>query len=228
MTKLITFALIVSGVLLVPSSVLLTCLGLAAQLPGQPRRTPQFAQPMPMPGDRVEHSYAIYSLLLKSGPVEWRNAARRQWLIEDTTNAIPLGTPCPTASEVQMNPHVAVEAPGDRLSEWNEVLADYDQHCHDVIRLDRGSFKTVLPIRLLNAEDQQRFTKEPGRPPAEFADGAGLHRFTEVFFNANHTLALVEQGMWCGSLCGNWMWVVLERREGQWQILPWVHTITFS
>ena len=111
-----------------------------------------------------------------------------------------------------MNPHVAVEAPGDRLSEWNDVLADYDQHCHDVIRLDRGSFKTVLPIRLLNAEDQQRFTKEPGRPPAEFADGAGLHRFTEVFFNANHTLALVEQGMWCGSLCGNWMWVVLERR----------------
>jgi hypothetical protein len=31
---------------------------------------------------------------------------------------------------------------------------------------------------------------------------AGLHRFTEVFFNANHTLALVEEGMWCGSLCG--------------------------
>ncbi len=198
------------------------------QLPAQPHGTLQFAQPMSMPGDRVEHSYEIYSLLLKSGPIEWRNAPRRLWLIEDTTNAIPLGAPCRAASEFEMNPHIAVQAPPDRLDEWNGVLAEYDQHCHDVIQLDAESFKTALPVRLLNAEDKQRFMKEPGGPSAEFADAGGLHRFTEVFFNANHTLALVEQGMWCGSLCGNWTWVVLERKEGRWQILPWVHSFTIS
>ncbi len=70
--------------------------------------------------------------------------------------------------------------------------------------------------------------KTPSNPSAEFADGAGLHRFTEVFFNANHTLALVEQGMWCGNLCGNWEWVVLERKGRQWQVLPWVHAFAMS
>ena len=184
-----------------------------------------------MPGDRAEDSYAIYSQVLKSGPVEWRNANRRQWLIEDTTNAIPLDVACHPASKVNpmgMNPQDAVKAPEDRQPEWNEVLTDYDQHCHDVIQLDLESFRTEPPVRLLNAEDKQSFMKDPGRPPAEFADGAGLHRFTEVFFNANHTLALVEEGMWCGSLCETWTWVALERREGRWEMLPWVHTYMVS
>jgi hypothetical protein len=212
-------------------TLLLICLGLAAQRPEQPSGTPRFAQPMPMPGDRAEDSYAIYSQLLKRGPIEWRNASRKQWLIEETTNAIPLDDACHPAPEVNamgMNPHDAVKAPEDRQVEWNEVLTDYDQHCHDVIQLNLASFKTELPVRLLNAEDKESFVKDPGRPPAEFADGAGLHRFTEVFFNANHTLALVEQGMWCGSLCGNWMWVVLERRKGRWEMTPWVHTFAVS
>jgi hypothetical protein len=80
----------------------------------------------------------------------------------------------------------------------------------------------------LNAGDQHPFVKDPVRPPAAFSDGAGLHRFTEVFFNQNRTLALVEEGMWCGGLCGNWTWVALERKEGRWQMLPWVRTATFS
>jgi hypothetical protein len=205
--------------------LLLTCLGLAAQFPPQPRAAPRFAQPMPMPGNRTQDAYAIYSQLLKSGPIEWRQVSRKQWLLEDATNAIALDVACHPASptvSAEMNPHDAVEAPKDRQAEWNEVLTDYDQHCHDVIRLDVKSFRTELPVRLLNAEDQQLFMKNPARPPAEFADGGGLHRFTEVFFNTNHTLALVEQGMWCGSLCGNWTWVVLEYREGRWQKLPWV------
>jgi hypothetical protein len=189
-----------------------------------------------MPADRAKDSYAIYSQLLKSGPIEWRNVSRKQWLIEETTNAMPLDVSCgPVADHPGMNrhtggiePHTAVQAPADRQSEWNKVLADYDQHCHDVIQLDRQSFRTDLPIRLLNAEEKQTFMKNPRTPRVEFADGAGLHRFTEVFFNANHTLALVEQGMWCGILCGNWTWVVLERRDGQWKMLPWTHMAMIS
>lgn len=186
---------------------------------------------MTMPRDRAEDSYAIYSQLLKSGPIEWRDASRKQWLIEDTTYAIPLDDACHPASgprPMAMNPHDVVKAPEDRQTEWNEVLADYDQHCHDVIQLDRENFRTDLPVRLLNSDDKQRFTKNPIGPPAEFADGAGLHGFSEVFFNATHTLALVEEGMWCGGLCGNWTWVVMERRVGGWVMLPWVHGMMFS
>jgi hypothetical protein len=212
-------------------TLLLTCLGLAAPFSAQPGGTPRLAKPMPMPGDRAEDSYAIYSQLLKSGPIEWRKARRTQWLIEDTTSATPLDVACHPASEVnsmEMNPHDAVKAPEGRQAEWNEVLTDYDQHCHDVIQLNVENFRTELPVHPLNAEDTQTFMKDPVRPPAAFADGAGLHRFTEVFFNANHTLALVEQGIWCGSLCGNWTWVVLEHKEGRWEMLPWVHTFVVS
>jgi hypothetical protein len=183
---------------------------------------------MPMPGDRAEESYTIYSQLLKSGPIEWRDAKRTQWLVEDATNATPLELPCTPTSEAgatTMNPHEAVEAPVDRQAEWDEILADYDQHCHDVIELDPYSFKTELPVRLLNTEEKDRFMgsmESQIQPPSEFANGAGLHRFTEVFFNANHTLALVEEGMWCGGSCGNWTWVALERKDDRWEMLPWV------
>ena len=202
-----------------PSARLLTCLILSAQLRGQPSGTPRYAQPMPMPGDRAQDSYAIYSQLLKSGPIEWREADRKQWLIEDSTNAVRLDVDC-GVENTGLSPRGAVKAPENRQTEWNEVLADYDQHCHDVIELDRDGFRTKLPVRLLNTEDKRRF--DPHRPPAEFADGAGLHQFTQVFFNANHTLAAVKEGMWCGTLCGNWMWVVLERRQDRWVMLPWV------
>ncbi|MGA7245938.1 MAG: hypothetical protein WBX19_22330 [Terracidiphilus sp.] len=206
-------------------ALLLTCLTIAARLAGQLSETPRLAQPMPMPSDRAEDSYAIYSQLLKRGPIEWRDVERQQWLIEDTTNAVRLDVDC-GAENTEMSPRGAVKAPEDRQAEWNEVLADYDQHCHDVIELDRDSFRTELPVRLLNAEDRRRFN--PQRPSAEFANGAGLHQFTQIFFNASHTLAAVREGMWCGPRCGNWMWVVLERRQGRWEMLPWVYSATFS
>jgi hypothetical protein len=214
----------------------LICLGLAAPFLGQSGETANFAQPSPMPADRAKDSYAIYSQLLKSGPIEWRNVGRKQWLIEDTTKAMPLDVSCgPVADHPGMNRHTggmepdtAVQAPADRQSEWNDVLADYDRHCHDVIQLDRQNFQTDLPVHLLNADDKRNFMKNPRQPPAEFAGGAGLHRFTEVYFNANHTLALVEQGMWCGGLCGNSTWVVLERKQEEWKMLPWVHTFMVS
>ncbi|MDR3793175.1 MAG: hypothetical protein P4L03_07330 [Terracidiphilus sp.] len=181
-----------------------------------------YALPLSMPADRAEDSYAIYSKLLKSGPIEWRSVKRSQWLVEDTTTAESLTFPCqPLAGSHQMNPHTAVQAPFDRQEEWLQLLADYDQHCHDVIQLEQSSFRTELPVRLLNAADQQKFRETLQNPPAIFADAAGLHQFSEVYFNPGHTLALVQQGMWCGYLCGNWTWVVLERKNNHWKILPW-------
>jgi hypothetical protein len=189
-----------------------------------------------MAQDRADDSYVIYAQLLKSGPIEWRGARRKQWLLEATTNAMPLEVSCaPVAEHAGMNrlagpmePHTSVQAPPERKTEWDEVLDDYDRHCHDVVQLDASELKTEIPVRLLNDKETQAFRANPIHPPAEFADGAGLHRFTQVYFNAHHTLALVEQGMWCGGLCGNWRWVVLEKKDGEWKPLPWVHTSMIS
>jgi hypothetical protein len=196
----------------------------------------QYAEPAAIYADRVDDSYSIYSQLLVSGPIEWRDAKRKQWLLEDVTTATPLSTACRPSSGLgpDMTPYNAVIAPEDRKSEWLEVLADYDAHCHDVFLLQSDKFRVDLPIHLLNAAQKKQFQEASmtrngaGDMPEDFKNAAGLHCFSAVFFNQHHTLALLEQGMWCGGLCGNWTWVVLEKKEGRWNVLPWVNTFTVS
>ncbi len=196
-------------------TLLLIVVGLAVQkTQGQGNDgSPRVLQPKLMPGDRGADSYTIYSQLLKEGPIEWREVKRSEWLLESTTSAVPTENPCRPNSEAEssgVNPHFAVKAPQDRQAEWNQVLADYDEHCHDLIQLDRDSFKTELPVHLVNPEDTRKM-EDPLKAAPVRASG-GMHHFSEVFFNPNHTLALVNQGMWCGGLCGNATWVVLPHR----------------
>lgn len=134
-----------------------------------------------------------------------------------------------------MNPHKAIQAPQARQVDFAEVLADFDSHCHDRYRLDASNFHVKQPTRLIDEAARKRFVdhvmhymppknnimKAPPTPD-EFKGREGMHNFTAVYFNRAHTLAMTEIGMYCGGLCGNWRWVVLEHEDGQWQTLPWV------
>jgi hypothetical protein len=64
--------------------------------------------------------------------------------------------------------------------------------------------------------------------PDDFKGAAGLHSFSAVYFNRKHTLAATFFGMGCGSLCGNWTWVVLEKTPEGWKRVPWVHSFMVS
>jgi hypothetical protein len=64
--------------------------------------------------------------------------------------------------------------------------------------------------------------------PPEFDGAPGVNSFSEVYFNAAHTLALVHAAQSCGTSCGNWYWTVLERKDGAWHTLPWVNVTTVS
>lgn len=213
------------------------CLWLVCSAGAQDRR--DLAAPVPMPADRITDSYLIYSQLLPGNEIEWGDAQRTEWLVEDVTNAEPLSSAC--SNDGVMNPHTSVKPPEARRAEFNEVLADFDAHCHERYQLDAGGFRLKLPLRLLDEDGRHRFTEGVVhyRPPSndimrapatpdEFKGAAGLHRFTAVYFNRAHTLALTEIGMYCGSLCGNWTWVALERTPEGWRVLPWVHTFTIS
>lgn len=194
---------------------------------------------LPMPQDRLADSYEIYSQLLAGNQIEWGSAPRSFWLIEDTTKAEPLNSPCATGG--MMNPHIAIQAPQERHLEFAEVLADFDAHCHDRYQLDASKFRVELPIRLMDEEARRLYVRhvsgympppnnimQAPPTPDEFKGAAGMHSFTTVFFNGTHSLAMTEIGMYCGGLCGNWRWVVLERRNRQWHILPWARMATFS
>jgi hypothetical protein len=193
-------------------------------------------KPGPMPQDRIADSYAIYSQLLPGNQIEWGDAPRTQWLVEDTTTAVPPDNPCMSG-----DPHQAITPPHERQADFAEVLADYDTHCHDRYQLDGSKLRLKLPVRLLDKDGRKRYVSgvsgymPPGNDimrapptPEQFKGAAGLHSFTAVYFNREQTLAMTKIGMYCGSLCGMWRWVVLEKKNGEWQILPWVHTYTIS
>jgi hypothetical protein len=194
---------------------------------------------LPMPQDRVADSYVIYSQLLPGDEIEWGNVQRSFWLMEDTTKAEPPDSSCAIGGI--MNPHKAIQAPEPRQADFAEVLADFDAHCHDQYLLDASQFHEKLPVRLLDEEARKRFVSHVAgymppqndimrAPPTpdEFKGAAGMHSFTAVYFNREHTLAMTEIGMFCGGLCGNWRWVVLERKDEQWKTLPWVRMTMMS
>jgi hypothetical protein len=217
--------------------------GLAQQQTGA---APQ-SKPLPMPQDRVADSYEIYSQLLPGNVIEWGDAPRSQWLVEDTTTALPLDLWCvPPSVEPRwkrrswsdhgpiLNPHDYVEPPRERQHQvdFAEVLADYDAHCHDRYQLDGSKFRLELPVRLLDEDARKRYRSgvsgfHPPREnimqapptPDEFKGAAGMHSFTAVYFNRAHTLAMTQIGMYCGSTCGNWGMAILEKKNGKWEIV---------
>src|SRR5579872_3540369 len=189
--------------------------------------TPE-SKPEPIPQDRIADSYSIYSQLLPGNQIEWGNVPRSHWLVEDTTTAVSPDKPCITGD--MMNPHQAIRPPRQRQTEFTEVLADYDAHCHERYRLDGSKFRLQLPVRLLDEDARKRYVSAVSgyMPPAndimrapptpdEFKGAAGMHSFTAVYFNRAHTIAMTTIGMYCGGLCGMWRWVVLERKNGEWQ-----------
>ena len=198
--------------------VLAYAIGIAQQeMPSAPE-----AKPGPMPQARIADSYAIYSRLLPGNQIEWGDRPRSFWLVQETTTAVPLNNPCVIGGRI--NPH-GVRVPEERQAEFAEVLADYDAHCHDRYQLDGSKFRLRLPIRLLDKDARERYVTgvmhAPPRPD-EFKGAAGMHSFTAVYFNRGQTLAMTEIGMYCGGLCGHRKWVVLEKKNDQWRVLPWV------
>ncbi len=193
---------------------------------------------VPMPPDRLEDSYAIYSQLMPGREYESEGWPRKLWLIEDTTTTVvEPGKPCfPGDASELVNPHNAIKAPAGREVDLKELLEDFDRNCHQRLTLTPESFQLSAPFRVLDESAQQRFwasrngsTREAALALAqEFAGAPGLNSFSEVYFNAHHSLAMVYAGQPCGSLCGSWYWVVLEKSNGRWKLLPWVSVMTMS
>jgi hypothetical protein len=86
-------------------------------------------------------------------------------------------------------------------------------------------WKLPVPVRLLNAKQQAEFELHVGLPEPTAEDkykGApALYGFSEVYFNAKHTVALVYATHYCGSRCGEGFWIALTLEGGEWKGLPW-------
>ena len=186
---------------------------------------------VPMPQDRAVDSYKIYSQLLPVGELANPGWTRALWLLSDTTVAlVPADQPCMPQGgpSSEMNPHVAVQPPPDGLQDFAEMLDDFDRRCHERITLTAESFNLVVPLRLLTQTEQDNFILaryDPNAGPdsdvliAHYKGAPGLSRFSQVYFNAHHTVAMVFESGWCGGLCGQSYWQVLKLEDGSWKRL---------
>jgi len=213
-------------------SVFLAATMAAAQNPAPPE------QPVAMSFDRAADSYAIYSSLIPLGETGDQGWPRDLWLIQDTTMAVVNpDQPCSPArskeaDDLVTNPHTAVKPPKDRAQDFREILTDFDAHCHERITLDPEAWHLDAPAHLLNAKGQKEFRATRFGPDAANMDPAvrakykgapALYGFSQVYFNRPRTIALVYATHWCGGLCGEGLWIALEKNEtGQWKQLHWI------
>ncbi len=188
---------------------------------------------VPMQQDRSSDSYKIYSLLLPVGDLGRPGWPRDMWLLSDTTVAlVPPDEPCfqQALDGATMNPHLAIVAPADRQQDLSEMLEDFDRRCHERVQLTQESFNLVVPVRLLDRNEQDSFVRLRFDPnagldgdliTAKYKGAPGLSRFSEVYFNAHHTLAMVYASGWCGGTCTQSYWRVMELGDGGWKQLQW-------
>jgi hypothetical protein len=168
-----------------------------------------------MPEDRAADSYAIYSLLMPGAPFDSMAKEQNQrWAIADTTVNIS-----------DMNPAVPPEgqlkAPEKHAKGFHEAVRDYEARKNQRIQLT-DQFQLALPYTLMNAGQvdelrRARTAVDAGSAlQAKYAGYPGITFFSQVFFSAGHTAALVYMNNWCANLCAQGQWIYLEKQGGTW------------
>jgi hypothetical protein len=189
-----------------------------------------------MPTDRAAESYLIYSSLIPVGETAGKDWPHEFWLVQDATvSVVPPDQPCyqepvggrVTAFNSGMNPHNAVHPPENRSQDFQEILKDFDAHCHERLRLDSQSWKTTAPVHLLTPDEQEEFRMarfaeiKDSTAVTKFKGAPALYGFSQVYFNAHHTVALVYATQWCGGLCAQGIWFAFALEGGQWKQQKW-------
>jgi hypothetical protein len=226
----------VSCGLIVAILLVFFCVASARPVPAQTAGTPDSLPVIPMPPDRADDSYQIYSLLMPVGELGDPGFPHALWLIGDTTHAlIASGQPCTVDpatrdSQLVMDPHVGVHPDAAHTQDFAEILDDFDRHCHDRIQLSEDAFHLTVPFHLLDDAEQREFMALPRNVamPAKYQGAPGLSSFSEVYFNGHHTAALVYASAWCGGLCAQQFWAAFELKDGRWHRLDWKSSFIVS
>jgi hypothetical protein len=151
-----------------------------------------------MPADRVEDSYAIYSMLMPGETLASLPSA------QEATWAIAAVTVNDDDRNPRIPPQGQLKAPPDNQREFSEAVGDYESHRYARILLNKKSFHLTHAFALVRPAD----AKSGGYP--------GVTYFSEVYFDSRHRAALVYMYEQCAQLCAAGSWVYLEKHDGQW------------
>lgn len=170
----------------------------------------------------AEDRYAVYSAILSHPPLSHPDQNAKS-AIAETTIPVKDGTTTLQA--------VCTEIPHMRSESWAQLQRDFAQHNDRPVLLKRA-FSLTKPYVLLSAQQVTEFEGRrttlivPTDPPGAVAaspniEAADLFRFSRVFFDDPHQVAMVYVSVWCGMLCGLWGWHILEKTSTHhWREIP--------
>jgi peroxiredoxin len=171
----------------------------------------------------TDDTYAVYSAVL-AHPV-WDHADNDSLLLiaEDVG-----------ATYGGMEPTECIHAPQKYQKQMDEVFADYAGRKSAKVKL-QSRFAITRAFRLLTSAECDQFVQSRfrGKQPSPeltrlFAQTPDLIRLSQVFFNSNHTLAMVLVSNYCGGLCGGEKWRILAKRNNGWVDEDWSTCTTIS
>jgi hypothetical protein len=172
--------------------------GTSGQQHAQQHQPPARGAIIPMPEDRAEDSYAIYSLLMPGETLASLPAEQgAPWaIVEVTVNDADRSPRIP--------PQGQLKPPPENPKGFGEAVGDYESNRYTRIQLNKDNFHLTHSFALVNPDS------------AKNAGYAGVTYFSEVYFDAKHDAALVYQSEWCANLCSSGTWVYLEKHGGRW------------
>ena len=188
-------------------------------LAAMPAARPLFGQAqnaIPMPADRAQDSYLIYSMLLPGEPFTQMNPEQAQrWAIAEITVNYDDMNP-------RIDPRGQLQAPADNARIFREAVHDYELNKFIRVQLTPDPIRVNHAFTLLHPPEVDELREAKSSATAESAIQArwagypGVTFFSEVYFDTKHTAALVYMNNWCASLCAEGTWVYLEKQNGSW------------
>lgn len=169
-----------------------------------------------MPADRVDDSYAIYSMLMPGDQFARLSPDENQsWAIaEITVNTDDRNPAVPPDGELK--------PPPDRPRGFQEAVEDFQVNQYTRVRLKKDDFHLTHAFALLSPDQVAALRAAKVSPAASneeqarWAGTPGVTFFSMVYFDTRHRAALVYMNNWCAHLCASGSWIYLEKHGGQW------------
>ena len=167
----------------------------------------------------MREAYSVYQAMLPLGP-DWPGT---RVIAEQTSTGRPSIEGC-------IAPAVA-----DR---FKEAITDYNrlsksQWALQKLFLLKGKYELLSPDSLKSIFEHRPSSYETLNDNwkhfyKSYPGSGGVITLSVVGFNSDRTVAVVWAGVGCGSLCGEWQWHLLEKKDGTWKEVPGVmcHTVS--
>lgn len=180
-----------------------------------------FGQNVKLPIYEDATAYEVYSAILSS-PKAVEQSKSKNFVIRQETlrnfGAFLDIEPVPT--------QICLRPDAESAKIIGTAIADYIK-VNKTIWLLQEKFKLEISYKLVSSktvvsiinpftekEDWKEFYKQ-------YPDSGGFIDLSAVGFNADKSVAVISQGRWCGSLCGEGEYYVLQKKGGKWIPLEW-------